>query len=184
MAELSYAQVCAVLKYDAETGKLFWKERSTDHFVTRRQSPGHECKRWNSRYAGKEAFTSTNRRWGHRMGFLFGKPYQAHRVIWLLSYGVWPTYQIDHIDGNPANNVISNLRDVPNSVNSKNQKKKATNTSGRTGVQWNAREKKWYARININGRNTHLACSPDKEAMIKVRAAAEVEHGYSARHGT
>jgi hypothetical protein len=52
-----------------------------------------------------------------------GTTYYAHRLVWLWTYGEWPVGEIDHIDGNPANNRISNLRDVSKSVNQQNLRK-------------------------------------------------------------
>jgi hypothetical protein len=40
------------------------------------------------------------------------KLYLSHRVAWLYVYGVWPSNQLDHIDGNKANNAILNLRET------------------------------------------------------------------------
>lgn len=47
--------------------------------------------------------------------------YPAHRVIWKLAYGKDPENVIDHIDGNPANNSLENLRDVPVFMNAQNR---------------------------------------------------------------
>ena len=44
------------------------------------------------------------------------------RVIWKIIKGKDPDQVIDHIDGNPANNRISNLRDVTQRENSLNRK--------------------------------------------------------------
>jgi hypothetical protein len=54
-----------------------------------------------------------------RFGF-DGQQYYVHRVIWLMHYGEWPSEFIDHIDGNRANNLISNLRDVTRQQNNAN----------------------------------------------------------------
>ena len=50
-----------------------------------------------------------------------GKAYRLHRLAWLYEYGVLPEKFIDHIDGNPKNNRISNLRECNNSENLQNQ---------------------------------------------------------------
>lgn len=63
------------------------------------------------------------------------KSYRVHRIIWVLVNGELSKDEyIDHIDGNPRNNLLSNLRVVSNKVNSRNQKFRSTNTSGVNGV--------------------------------------------------
>ena len=77
--------------------------------------------------------------------------YLAHRVAWLLYYRVDPgDMQIDHIDGNRENNVISNLRLVSHGDNMKNQRKRSDNTSGITGVHWHKGADKWLSLIHIS----------------------------------
>ena len=44
------------------------------------------------------------------------------RIIWKIVNGKDPDQVIDHIDGNPANNRISNLRDVTQRENSLNRR--------------------------------------------------------------
>jgi len=45
---------------------------------------------------------------GHRTIDIDGKRYLAHRIAWLIHYGVWPEI-IHHIDGNKSNNAIKKL---------------------------------------------------------------------------
>lgn len=45
----------------------------------------------------------------------------AHRVAWRLTYGYWPS-EIDHIDGNPSNNKLSNLKEKTHQENLMNSK--------------------------------------------------------------
>lgn len=52
-----------------------------------------------------------------------GRQYFAHRVAWALHYGKWPEHTIDHINRIKTDNRISNLRDVPQSVNNTNKGK-------------------------------------------------------------
>ena len=77
-----------------------------------------------------------------------GKLYKAHRLAWLYIHGKWPTNEIDHINGNKADNRLSNLRDVERWINMHNQGLRKNNTSGFKGVC--RKGKKWSAVIKIN----------------------------------
>ena len=50
------------------------------------------------------------------------KQLRAHRVVWLLPYGKWPTRHLDHINGNKADNRIENLREATCSQNGGNRR--------------------------------------------------------------
>lgn len=176
MAELTYAEVARLLKYEPEAGRLFWRERPRSMFKSE-----HLWRLWNFRFAGKEAFTALRR--GYPAGGILGRVYCAHRVAWLLFYGVWPTHEIDHIDGDKTNNRIANLRDVPKSVNLRNARMKRNNTTGATGVYWDKRSAKWQAQITVDGRQRSLGYFDEKADAVAARAATNEKHGFSARHG-
>ena len=73
-----------------------------------------------------------------------------HRVVWLLCKGVWPNKTIDHIDGDPMNNLIENLRDVSVAENNANKTKYSKNKTGYKGVTIN--RVRFRAQINFLGR--------------------------------
>lgn len=105
-----------ILKYDSSTGKLFWKVSPS-----RKMKIGDEAGCFNPRGAVEIIFE--------------GKQYRAHRIIWEIVYGHPPEGTIDHVDGNPSNNRIENLRDVPHSENQRNKKLNKRNKSGVPGVR-------------------------------------------------
>lgn len=67
---------------------------------------------------------------------LDGIGYKAHRVVWFLRHKVMlgKSEQIDHIDRNPFNNRIENLRVVTQAINNRNKTKFVINKSGVTGI--------------------------------------------------
>jgi len=158
-----------VLRYEAETGKLFWLVRPNMR------------KSWNTRYAGKEAFAYKNRR-GYLRGAISGKCCKAHRVIWAIVHGVWPD-QIDHINHDKSDNRIENLRSVYAKDNAKNMSKSKANTSGYTGVTWSTKDSKWYSRIMIEGKCKHLGSFDDINDAIAVRLSANEKYNFHANHG-
>jgi HNH endonuclease len=101
--KLTYGQVSKMLRYEPSTGKLYWKTRPVMLF-----NHGSAYDGWNEQYAGQEAFTSTDGN-GSKRGGILGRTYLAHRVIWLLHYGSWPTSMIRHRNGNNSDNRICNL---------------------------------------------------------------------------
>lgn len=110
--------------------------------------------------------------------------YAAHRLAWLYMTGNWPKDCIDHIDGNPSNNVFSNLRECSRIENQRNCKKPKNNTSGVKGVfAFNGGEK-WQAGIGVNGKLKHLGLFDNKEDAIQARINAANEiFGEFANHG-
>lgn len=171
-----------LLRYEPETGKLFWKERTADIFHCTVQTREWSCRRWNSQHAGKAAFTADSGV-GYRAGHIFGKRYYAHRVAWAITHRTWPEGEIDHIDGNRSNNALSNLRAVSPADNRKNQKRRTDNVSGATGVYWSAKELKWRAQIKVGRIMRSLGCFGQLSDAIAARKAAEVLHGFHPNHG-
>jgi hypothetical protein len=172
-----------LIRYEPETGKLFWLERPAGMFVDGAYGgAASSAKTWNKRFAGKEALTTTHNK-GHFRGGIFGTNYNAHRVAWALHSGEWPAGQIDHINGNPKDNRIANLRDVSGAENSRNQKLRCTNTSGAMGVHWDAKGKKWRCNIRANGNRIHLGTFTELSEAVAARKSAETAYGFHPNHG-
>jgi hypothetical protein len=150
------------LRYDAETGKIFWK-------ISRGTAK-----------AGNEAGWFYKPYYSLRIN---KKKYKAHRIAWLLTYGSWPVDQIDHINGNTKDNRLANLRDVSNRENLRNQKIPKNNTSGTLGVSFNKRKQNYQASIKINGKSKHLGYFKNKEEAIAARAVANIEYNFHKNHG-
>lgn len=171
----------SLLRYDAETGKLYWLPR-LPHLFGKSRLCGSEsyCRKWNDRYAGKEAFT-----YGapdYLRGSIFGFTTTAHRVIWALVHGEWPELQIDHINGRRHDNRIENLRQVTPAENSKNVRRR-DNTSGVLGVSRHSTSGKWVAQLAIDGKNTYLGSFDTIEEAAEARRLANIKHGYHPNHG-
>lgn len=65
-----------------------------------------------------------------------GKAYVVSRIIWELTHGPIPEDMvIDHLDGNPLNNALSNLACKTRAGNMRNRKKPKNNKSGIVGVR-------------------------------------------------
>lgn len=184
MAELTYAEISKLLKYQPETGKFYWLPRPVEMFKGGAFRGGAEAKAktWNIRYADKEAFTS-KQNCGYVQGGILGRGYLAHRVAWLLVTGAWPIDQIDHINSDRTDNRISNLREVSNLENSKNMSLSKSNKSGVCGVCWNKGQGKWQANIRINGINHNLGLFESFDLAVAARKEAEADGGFHPNHG-
>lgn len=166
-----------LLRYEPDTGRLFWRERPRELCGSDRYH-----RTWNTRNAGREAFTATKGD-GYRHGSLFGRLFQAHRVIWLLVHGRWPSALIDHRNGARTDNRIENLQEASDAKNARNQRQRSDNTSGVTGVSFSRQKRKWRAGIMINGQTKHLGHFDNLDAAAAARDAANRQYGFSERHG-
>lgn len=179
MIEITPAYLRTVLRYDPDTGRLYWKRRPLSSFAN--PSAG---KRWNTRFAGKEAFTATTPK-GYKFGTVNGQSgLLAHRVAWAIYYGYWPTGHLDHNDGNEANNRIVNLLDGTRQSNMRNQRKPVTNSSGQVGVRWADHAGKWQAYIGVgNGNKKHLGYFGSFQEAVAARVCAERSLNYNPNNG-
>jgi hypothetical protein len=84
-----------------------------------------------------------------------GKKYRLHRLIFLYFHGYFPE-NIDHIDGNPLNNKIENLRECTLQQNVWNSCIRMDNTSGIKGISWNKQKNKWEVYINKDCKRYRL----------------------------
>lgn len=166
-----------LIAYDAASGQLTWLPRAARYFKRSR-----DCDGWNTKYAGKPALNTKTPN-GYLAGHIFKNTQFAHRVAWALHTGSWPADQIDHIDGNRANNTISNLREASPSENQRNVKQRVDNTSGAKGVDLQAATGLWRARIVHNGRRVELGRFENITDAVQARAAAEARFQYHPNHG-
>lgn len=112
---------------------------------------------------------------------LKGKRFMAHRAAWLIFYGKEPENVIDHMNGNPNDNRICNLRDVPHSENCKNQKLYVTNTTGIKGVYLNKQTGSYYAQIVVDNKTKCLGSFKNLEDAAAARKAAESKYNFYNR---
>ena len=90
---LTQERLKELLKYFPRTGRFRWRVRGP------RGEP-----------VGREAGT---RHGGYRSIGIDGVRHYEHRLAWLYVHGEHPTGDIDHDNGNPADNRISNLKHCP-----------------------------------------------------------------------
>jgi hypothetical protein len=115
---------------------------------------------------------------GYKKITLGGVQYYAHRLAWLYVHGVSPDV-IDHIDRNPSNNAIHNLRSVTHAENMQNASPRCDNTSGHRGVIYFKRTRRWRANICLAGKNHSLGYyATAGEAREAYQKAAALMHPY------
>jgi HNH endonuclease len=149
-----------LLEYSGDTGEFRWKSD-----------------RGNNKTAGKLA--GCLRSDGYVIIRINSRNYLAHRLAWAMTYGEWPEL-LDHIDMNPSNNRIDNIRPANHSLNKANRRKTRANTSGFKGVFFDktASTNPWRAAIKVNYKLKNLGCfaSPE-EAHAAYDAAARKHFG-------
>jgi len=93
--------------------------------------------------------------------------------------------QVNHIDGNRTNNIISNLEWIDNRENiSHGHQRRSNKTSIFTGVSKISRDrkKKWHACIHVKGTNKSLGYYLTEEEAHQAYLMALVEHGIENKY--
>lgn len=130
---------------------------------------------FNTRYAETRAGSAPTGRHGRFIN-LDGRLIPEHRLAWYMSYGEWLVSRIDHINQDPTDNRLKNLREATCSQNRCNVQRHRGNSSGFKGVSFH--EGKWVARIGRNYQNYNLGRfdTPEEAHAAYCKAAAEL-HG-------
>lgn len=145
--DLSIDILCTLLRYEPDTGHLFWLPRPLSMFQDHggRYTPEWCQKNFNNKLSGKRAFTAVSTG-GYHVGTMFGHVYSAHRVAWALHHGRWPTQTLDHINRTRTDNRIDNLREASRALNSHN-KTPSHKSSPYVGVTYYKPTGKWVSKI-------------------------------------
>lgn len=125
-AEIDCETLRQIVDYDDDARGLVWR------------------KTWGKRVRGEKIGTPTSRK-GYLAVAFSGRRYSVHRLVWLYVYGYLPNGFIDHIDGDPSNNRVSNLREVSQCQNLANSGLNSRNTSGHKGVCFSKKTGLWRA---------------------------------------
>lgn len=111
---------------------------------------------------------------GYILLHICGKEYLGHRLAFLIMENYLPKF-VDHKDGNPSNNIWSNLRSCTHKENLQNTKINTLNTSGYKGVSL-YENGKYRAYINIDGSFKSLGYFWDIEEANTAAKSARAEH--------
>jgi len=151
---LSYEELKELLEYDSDTGIIRWK--------------------LNRSRAKAGSIAGCIDKYGYICIGINGKAYKAHRLAWILHYGVWPEHQIDHINMDKSDNRLVNLRDVTCAINKQNIKfAKKGSKSGMLGSHWDKSHNKYKARIKLNGKTKNLGYFDTAEEAHKASVDAK-----------
>lgn len=152
--DLSHERLKALVSYDPETG-IFTRRVSVPFAPA-----GSQC--------------LCRNKLGYVVFRIDGFLYTAHRLAWFYVHGEWPRV-IDHINGDPADNRLQNLRSATQRENMWNAAKGTRNTSGLKGAS-RLQNGQWRAQIVVNGRHYSLGWHDTAEAAHQayVRAAVEL----------
>lgn len=165
----SISELHEFLRLDSETGILYWKKKTTNRVKV-----------------GEVAGSLTH---GYLEVAIYGKKCRCHHVVWAMETGAYPELDkytvIDHINGDKADNRLSNLRIVNRSQNGQNSKpqKVGKTYSKWKGVTWDAARGKWKCQIRPypGAAKIQKRFDDEREAAEEYIFLALEHHGEYAR---
>lgn len=153
-----------ILEYNPDTGNFIWIKTLSNRIKT-----------------GSVAGCVKDKKYPCILIRIKNKLYRAHRLVWLYIYGFMPNHEIDHINHNPSDNRLINLREVNRLDQMKNTGVRCDSISGITGVRWNGFS--YVATINIDGKKINLGSYSLIEEASAARDAANIIYGFHQNHG-
>jgi hypothetical protein len=135
---------------DPDTGQVRWAKRPRDHFASDgfwqrslRDKAGQPVPVFRAGPTGYLRISVWVR------GAMF--KFFVHRIVWALAHGEYPGCDIDHINGDPSDNRLANLRKATRAENARNGLRRMDGLKGayRTG-------KRWFSTVWRDGRAVYL----------------------------
>jgi hypothetical protein len=158
-----YSQEYLHTLFDYKDGNLFWKQNRAKGKIKVGQEVGNISTR------------------GYKRVMIEYKEIAVHRLIFLMHHGYMPNV-IDHVNGNPLDNRIENLREATHQTNQYNKKIGRNNSSGCKNVSWNKKSHNWQVHIR---QNKKVYCWYVKDFELAELIACEARskfHKEFARH--
>lgn len=146
--QITHDRLLEILDYDPETGVFVWKTQP--------------CRRLR---AGERA--GSLRCDGYRFIRINHKQYSEHRLAWFYVHGRWPAVCIDHVNRDPSDNRISNLREADHTQNRVNRGAPAGKMKG---ARFNGSG--WVASIKAYGKSKYLGTFSTEEEASRAYAEA------------
>jgi hypothetical protein len=143
-----------LMEYDPETGVMTW------------------------RASGKPAGDIHPR--GYVQIWINSRKYLRHHLAFLYAHGRWATASVDHVNGDPSDDRLCNLREATHAQNMWNKGRSKSNTSG---FKWVTRSgRKWKALLQTNGRKYYVGLfdTPEEAHAEAVKVASRL-HGEFLR---
>ena len=153
----SQAELQEQVLYDQDTGKFWWLKSKLGRKL---DSPAG----W------------TRGRDGRRRIRIFGGIYYTSRLAWFYVHGEWHKY-IDHINNDPTDDRISNLRPATNSQNNANRAAGSLNSLGIRGIGFDKSRNKFYVFLQKDGKRIQKRFSELEEALRFAEVTSNKLHG-------
>ncbi len=135
--QLTAERLRELLVYDPDNGSFVWKKSTSNRAMI-------------------GAAIKCRDRHSYVIVRLDGRLYLAHRLAFLYMNGRLPEHDVDHVNGDRADNRWANLREATRQENMRNKPARASK-SGVRGVE-QIPSGKWRASITVSRRQLHLGC--------------------------
>lgn len=145
--DLKQGDLLEMFHIDFIGGRMFWKKPPIYHpRLLGREAGGARSSRGNKLY------------WVVKIG---GSAFKRGRLIFLSSYGRWPTPCIDHINGDSLDDRLVNLREATISENNMNHKTRTKTNDLPMGVRFE--NGRYRSRITFRGKQTTIGVFDSSE---------------------